>query len=172
MYRLRELERRDLPEINRWRNDPDLVANLGSPFRFINLDTDIAWFENYQSHRSEQVRCAITDESDQILGLVSLIGINQIHQTAAFHIMIGRPDNQDKGLGTFAVSEMLKHAFLNLNLHRIELNVLEENFRARHLYEKMGFVLEGVKRRAVYKSGVFHNVCLYAQIKEDYQEIP
>ena len=168
MFRLRELERRDLPEINRWRNDPELVAFLGSPFRFINMDTDEAWFENYQEHRSEQVRCAITDETDQILGLVSLVGINQIQQLASFHIMIGSKEHQNQGMGSFAIKEILTHAFMNLNLHRVELGVLEENTRARHLYEKSGFVLEGIKRQAVYKNGAFHNLCMYAQLKEEF----
>ena len=41
MYRLRELQRDDLREINIWRNNPDLIKFLGAPFRFINLDTDV-----------------------------------------------------------------------------------------------------------------------------------
>lgn len=171
MYRLRELERRDLPEINRWRNDPELVAYLGSPFRYINMDTDEEWFENYQAHRSEQVRCAITDEADRILGLVSLVGINQIQQLASFHLMIGNKEHQNKGMGSFAVQEILKHAFMNLNLHRVELGVLEDNARARHLYEKSGFVLEGIKRQAVYKNGTFCDVCLYAILRQEFCEM-
>lgn len=38
---------------------------------------------------------------------------------------------------------MLEHAFSNMNLHRVELAVLEDNRRARALYEKVGFVEEG-----------------------------
>ena len=169
MYRLRELERRDLPEINRWRNDPELVEYLGSPFRFINMETDEAWFENYLTHRYEQVRCAIVDEDDQILGLVSLVGISQIQQLASFHIMIGNKEQQNKGIGTFAIREILKHAFMNMNLHRVELDVLADNLRARHLYEKMGFVLEGTKRKASFKDGDYRDVCMYAILKDDYK---
>lgn len=29
MYRLREIERRDIPEINKWHNDMKLSKNLG-----------------------------------------------------------------------------------------------------------------------------------------------
>lgn len=45
MFHLRELERKDLPAINKWRNDPELIALLGAPFRYINLDVDIKWYE-------------------------------------------------------------------------------------------------------------------------------
>ena len=40
MFHLRELERKDLPTINKWRNNPELIALLGAPFRYINLDVD------------------------------------------------------------------------------------------------------------------------------------
>lgn len=51
MFRLRELERKDLPIINRWRNDAELIALLDAPFRYINLDVDMKWFDGYMSNR-------------------------------------------------------------------------------------------------------------------------
>lgn len=67
MFRLRELERRDLETINRWRNDQELLALLGAPFRYINLDVDMKWYEAYMNSRSSTVRCAITGtDSDTI----------------------------------------------------------------------------------------------------------
>lgn len=29
MYKIREIERRDIPEINKWHNDKELSMNLG-----------------------------------------------------------------------------------------------------------------------------------------------
>ena len=83
--------------------------------------------------------------------------------------MIGNEEHQNKGLGTFAIREILKHAFMNMNLHRVELDVLADNLRARHLYEKMGFVLEGTKRKASFKDGDYRDVCMYAILKDDYK---
>ncbi len=40
------------------------------------------------------------------------------------------------------------HAFA-VGLHRVELDVYAFNTRARHVYEKLGFVLEGTKRQAL-----------------------
>ena len=168
MYRLRELERRDLPEINRWRNDPDVISCLGAPFRYINMDVDSAWYEKYLSSRNNTVRCAITDESDQILGLVTLSSVDYMNQSTEFHIMIGNPGAQNKGAGTFALEEILKHAFLNMNLQRVELTVLETNERAIHLYEKVGFVREGTKRKSKYKNGVFYDMHIYSILKDEY----
>lgn len=172
MYRLRELERKDLSVINIWRTDPDLVALLGAPFRFINLSVDETWFDNYIANRENAVRCAIVEESnDNILGLVSLVSIDYMNQFAEFHIMIGNKANQGRGIGTFAIHAILQHAFNNMNLQRIELSVLEDNERARHLYEKVGFVQEGIKRKARYKNGRFVNMIIYSVLREEYNSI-
>ena len=137
MYKLRELERKDLTIINSWRNDYELIEQLGAPFRYINLEVDQKWFDLYMSNRGNQVRCAIVEEKkDDILGLVSLVSVNQMNQSAELHIMIGDKENQGKGIGSFAVKEMLNHAFFNMNLNRVELTVIENNKRAIHLYEK------------------------------------
>lgn len=169
MFHLRELERKDLPAINKWRNNPELIELLGAPFRYINLDVDIKWYESYMSNRGNAVRCAITeDDKDEILGLVSLASIDYMNQSAEFHIMIGDAQNQGRGIGTFAVQSMLNHAFNNMNLQRVELTVLDDNAKAKHLYEKCGFVCEGKKRMAKYKNGRFADMLMYAILKHEF----
>lgn len=170
MYRLRELEQKDIRTINRWRNDKELISGLGAPFRYINSDVDEKWFQSYMASRDKTVRCAILkDDSDSILGLISLTSIDYMNQSAELHIMIGEKENRGKGIGTFAVREMLYHAFFNLNLQRVELSVLEDNEPAQRLYEKAGFVCEGLKRRAKYKNGKFLNLKIYSILREEYK---
>jgi RimJ/RimL family protein N-acetyltransferase len=45
------------------------------------------------------------------------------------------------------------HAFDVVGVHRVELEVYTFNPRARHVYEKIGFVHEGTKREALYWDG-------------------
>lgn len=169
MYKLRELERKELTIINSWRNDYELIEQIGAPFRYINLEVDQKWFDFYMSNRGNQVRCAIVEENkDDILGLVSLVSVNQMNQSAELHIIIGDKENQGKGIGSFAVKEMLNHAFFNMNLNRVELTVIENNKRAIHLYEKNGFVYEGRKRKARYKGEKFMDMLMYAVLRDDY----
>lgn len=171
MYKIRELERKDLAIINTWRNDPEIIQFLGAPYRFINYDVDNKWFDGYMSSRNSTIRCAIvTEHSDEILCLVTLADIDYINQSAALHIMIGNQENQGKGIGTFAVSRILYHAFYNQNLRRVELDVLASNVRAIHLYEKIGFKHEGTKRKAVYKNGEYVDMLSYALLREEYDK--
>ena len=168
MFRLRELEKKDIPAINKWRNDPDLIASLGAPFRYINCIVEERWFDSYMNNRNSQVRCSIVDENDEVLGLVSLVNIDYMKQCATFHIMIGNDENRGKGAGTFATKEMLNHAFYNLNLHRVELTVLDDNSRAINLYEKVGFVKEGTKRQCNFKQGKFVDMHMYSMLREEF----
>lgn len=169
MPRLRELERKDISEINLWRNRHEVIDMLGAPFRYINEEIDLKWYEDYMCKRNNTVRCAIVgEEIDKILGLASLTDVDSINRSAQFHIMIGSKENWDRGIGTFAVSQMLRHAFFNLNLERVWLTVLKSNDRARHLYEKMGFVYEGELRRAVYKCGHYEDMLVYSILRNEY----
>ena len=168
-YRLRELERRDIPIINGWRADRGLIACLGAPYRFINQEVDEAWFDAYMRSRQTCVRCAIVGEGDasedQILGLITLAGIDHLRQSATLHIMIGSSKDRGKGMGTFAVLSMLRHAFYDLNLRRVELSVLATNEAAIGLYEKCGFTREGTRRQACYKGGEFVDMYEYGILR-------
>lgn len=170
MYKLREVERKDLLKINSWRNNPELIDMLGAPFRYINSEVDFKWFDGYMANRGNTVRCAVVDENDEILGLISLASVDYMNQSAELHIMIGDKINRGRGIGTFAVVEMLNHAFYNMNLHRIELTVLRKNECAQHLYEKVGFMCEGIKRKAKYKNGQFEDMKIYSVLREEFEE--
>lgn len=123
-------------------------------------------------NRSNTVRCAIIEalNEDDILGLVSLTNIDFVNRSAEFHIMIGDKDSRGKGIGYFATTEILRHAFNNMNLNRIELGVLESNSRAIKLYEKVGFKREGIKRQSTYKNGKFVNMIMMGILKDEFSK--
>ena len=171
MYKLREITKEDMKEINKWRNDPELIACLGAPYRYINEEVDYNWFDQYMRSRNNAVRCAIVDEQEQniILGMISLLDINYVNRSGQLHIMIGRKENRGKGMGMFAVKEMLQHAFNNLNLHRIELTALENNKVAIYIYEKCGFTIEGKKRESNYKNGKYLNTIIMSILENEWK---
>lgn len=168
MYKLRELKREDILNINIWRANKDLIDCLGANFKFINVEVDNNWFDNYMLNRESNIRCSILSKNDDAIGIVSLTNIDRVNQRAVFHIMIGDTNNRGKGAGFFATNEMIKHAFLDMNLNRIELTVLETNKSAICLYEKIGFKKEGIKRNCVFKNGKFVNMILMSILKEEF----
>lgn len=64
-----------------------------------------------------------------------------------------RPEDRDRGFGTEAVQLVTRHAFTDLDLHRIELRVLVSNLRAVRSYEKSGFSVESRERDTAFAAG-------------------
>lgn len=172
MITLREITKSDLEKINKWRNDPEIIANLGSNFRYVNYETDLAWFENYLANRHKQVILAIeqpdSPPNSPPIGMVYLNNICHLNRTAEFAIQIGDKHKQNQGAGTQATLQCLSHAFNNLNLNRIYLYVLENNQPALALYKKVGFKVEGTLRQAIYKQGDYRNMIIMSILKGEF----
>lgn len=168
MVYLRELSVSDVAQINRWRQDRELMNALAGPFRFVSIESDLKWFESYLQERSQNVRLAICKESDNThIGNVYLLGIDPVHRTAEFHIFIGQRNEWGKGYGEQATLLCLQHGFMDINLHRVELSVLTTNQRAIKMYEKCGFAHEGTARKAAFKNGSYVDVCRMAALRGD-----
>lgn len=168
MIYLREITYSDLNIINIWRNDKDTIDLLGANFRYINIETDSEWMNQYQKNREHQVRCAICDD-DKMIGMISIVNIDYINRKAELHLMIGDQDSRGKGYGTKVMKMMINHAFYNLNLNKLYLTTLETNEGAKKLYSKVGFKIDGILRDEVYKNGKYINCLIMSILKDDYE---
>ena len=98
---------------------------------------------------------------DRPIGSIGLDGIRWQHGDTFVGIGIGERGYWGKGYGTDAMRIILRYAFVELNLHRISLDVFEYNPRAIRSYEKCGFVLEGRTRDAARYDGQYcDEVCM------------
>jgi RimJ/RimL family protein N-acetyltransferase len=82
-----------------------------------------------------------------------------------------RRDYRDRGLGGEAVRLVLAHAFGTVGLHRVELEVYAFNPRAQSVYERAGFVREGVRRDALYWDGEYTDAITMAILAHDWHAI-
>jgi len=64
-----------------------------------------------------------------------------------------------KGIGPALMCATLERARTS-GLTRVELTVREDNERAKALYEEVGFVVEGVKRKAALFDGKYYDLIL------------
>jgi RimJ/RimL family protein N-acetyltransferase len=62
-----------------------------------------------------------------------------------------------KGIGQEVTRLLLKYAFEELNLHRVDLRVLAYNVRAINCYKKCGFIIEGTERESAYVDGAWYD---------------
>jgi len=84
-----------------------------------------------------------------------------VHSHVGLLAMGLHPDSRGRGIGKRLLSATLDDA-RRLGLERIELNVYQSNAHARRLYESLGFVSEGVRRRHRKLDGAYEDSILMA----------
>ena len=75
---------------------------------------------------------------------------------------------KNRGYGRAALHVVKWLAFTEWGAHRLWLDVKEENFRARHLYESEGFVVEGVMRESNKTEAGFESLVLMSMLQREY----
>ncbi|KAH9838845.1 putative gnat family protein [Teratosphaeria destructans] len=105
------------------------------------------------------------------VGLVSLKGIAPHmahHRCTDMGIDISR-QYQGRGYGSEAIRWTLRWAFEYGNLHRVELSAFEWNEGARRLYERLGFVPEGRRRKALFYKGRYWDMVEMGMLAEEWR---
>lgn len=69
-------------------------------------------------------------------------------------------DHVGKGIGTAFMTELIDIADNWLGLKRLELTVYVDNAPAIRLYEKFGFVSEGIRRQDTFRAGEFVDLAM------------
>ncbi len=106
-------------------------------------------------------------EGDNVLGWVDIAP--QFGEARAHIGTLGialLPEARHRGLGRRLMQAAIEKAWAN-GLARIELSVRVDNMNALALYERCGFVREGLLRRAHRIDGVDHDVLAMALLKDE-----
>lgn len=158
---LRRLEEKDAPLMLEWMHDSEINRNFQADFASATMESVLDFIRN--SFHEENKNFAFVDEKDEYLGTISLKNISLKNANAEYAI-VTRKKAQGTGAAMQATQELLRYAFEELKLHKVYLNVLEENVRAQKLYEKCGFVHEGTSPDAVLINGVYKTLKWYGRI--------
>ncbi len=75
---------------------------------------------------------------------------------------------QGKGIATLCVQKLIRYAFKNQKLNRIQIKVAEQNNRSATIPQKLGFTLEGVEREGELHSTGYVNLEVYSILKSDW----
>ncbi|MGN6431387.1 MAG: GNAT family N-acetyltransferase [Gaiellaceae bacterium] len=80
------------------------------------------------------------------------------------------PDFRGRRLSDDAARIFQRHLLLELEFHRLQLEIYGFNERALRHAERAGFVHEGVRRRAYWRHGEWVDGVLYGLVREDLDE--
>jgi RimJ/RimL family protein N-acetyltransferase len=121
---------------------------------------------------SDMAVAVVEQASDQLIGATGLHDIDPRNRHAQFGITIGDKTAWGKGFGTEATRLMVRHAFASLNLNRVYLEVYEYNERARHVYEKLGFQIEGRLRQHTFRDGRYWDTFIMGVLRDEWRTTP
>ncbi len=162
-YRLEELK--DIMDlINDWEIQSTLHPGPISP---LSHEDHVDWFHENRKNRSQSHAFAIRTLKDDIyIGRCAYNSVDHKNRFCFIGIMINHKRFQNKGHGTEALSLLINYIFNELNLRKIYLKVFASNERAIHVYKKLGFEVEGVLKKHLFRNGEYIDDLIMAKYRD------
>lgn len=167
---LRQMTRDDMQMICDMFNDPEL-ENLVVGWAFpLSIEQQQQWFEK-NINDNKNFRFVIETPEDGAVGIATLTGIDWKNRRATHGIKLANKERRTKGIGTDSVMAIMRYAFDELGLHRLDGSWFDSNVASKALYTKCGWKAEGIKREYIYKRGVWRDLTVVGVLESDYRAL-
>jgi ribosomal-protein-alanine N-acetyltransferase len=113
-----------------------------------------------------EFRFGIFDSNDPkyLIGHINLTAIERgVYQNGRFGYSVDG-ERRNSGVMTSALARAVRFAFDELDLHRVEANVIPRNIASRRVLEKCGFDLIGRSPRMLCIAGVWEDHDMFAKL--------
>lgn len=159
----------DIKKIIEWHADEKIMRNLDALPVKPKKETEIKkWLDECPQ---DTFRFSLRlKEGNELIGYAELNGILWPHRTGWVTIAIADETKWGKGYGREAMQCLIRYAFRELNLYRLQLTVFSYNTRAKTLYESLGFRREGCYREFLERDGKRHDMYLYGLLRKEWKE--
>ncbi len=169
--RLRAIERDDLPLLQSWANDPDIQFNLGSWHFPLSAADRNRWFDAFRGDSVDQRFIIDTDDHGPV-GTTNLVSINWKDRNAFTGILIGDLTMRGRGYGKDAVRTLMRYAFEELALERLDTTIIAHNDASLKLYTgQCGWTEEGRKVRAFFRRNQFWDNVILGITRDQYRSL-
>ena len=166
--RLRAFREDDLKNVLAWLNNPAVTRYLSS-MRPWSVVEERGWLDRAMRNDDPTAVTYVIESADgEYAGSIGLMHIDGRNRRAEVGVVISRPEDWGRGMGSEAMILMLRHAFEEMNLHRVTLRVYTFNERAQRSYAKIGFVEEGRLREDTYRHGAWHDTVLMGILADEF----
>jgi RimJ/RimL family protein N-acetyltransferase len=167
---LRPAERDDVPLFVRWFNDyaTSRTLSIRSP---ISTTSEEQWYERAVENQGKDgyhfVACLLED--DRPIGTIGFFDLDLVNGSAGLGLSIGAAADRGKGHGTDMLKALLAFGFASLRLERIELDCYDFNPDAHRLYQRVGFVDEGVARHRIFREGRYADLYKMSMLADEWR---
>lgn len=168
---LRAVEEEDIEMIRCLANDPEYEKMIVGWALPISKKDQKEWYQ-MQKNSMELMRYVIETEEDGAVGMIGLHEFDWKNGSASgLGMRVAKKEIRTRGLATDAWMTLLRYAFDELRLNRVNGSALSYNAASLRVCEKVGFKREGIKRQAIFKNNQFHDLIMMGVLKEDYYEL-
>jgi RimJ/RimL family protein N-acetyltransferase len=169
LVKLRPREPSDAEIILPWLNDPEVKRFLGGRYPWsLAAEQEYLRTQTTQPMSFGDAVFIIETLAGRAIGTTGLHGMTAENREATLGIMIGEKDCWSQGYGTDAIVTLLRFAFAEINLHRVQLEVFADNGRGIACYRKCGFVEEVRMRRDRYRLGEWTDALVMGVLKHEF----
>lgn len=167
--KIRPYQEKDIPLKVRWLNDKNINKYLHYDLPIDGIG-EKSWFEKTRGDRTrEDYVIEHLDKKEYItIGLIGLIHIDKKNKKAEFYISIGETALHGKSIGFEASVLFIEQMFHKYDLNKIYLFTEEANLSAQRLFEKIGFIKEGLLREDLIYSHKSVNRFFYGLLRREF----
>jgi [ribosomal protein S5]-alanine N-acetyltransferase len=167
--RLRALRSDDSFAVHAYAFDPDVARYL--PWRPLGTGGFAKGLINVMT-QPDFLNWAITaPPGDLAIGMVFLHSFSSQHRKAEIAFSLAK-SHWRQGLATEAARAVLRFAFRELGLNRVEALCMPENEASMGVIEKLGMKCEGTMRKVHHRYDGFHDMVLFALLSSDVAASP
>ncbi len=165
---LRAIEEKDLDFLQYLINDPKISsAVIGTSFPVSKMH-QLHWYQKIVDD-DKNLRLMVETAKDGVVGTVMLGDFDWINRVAhSSGIKLDTSRITESGIALDTMITLFDYAFSELNLNRIEGQVMVDNTQAMAVNKLIGYTVEGTLRQAIYRDGCYHDVLFLAMLKDDF----
>ena len=164
---LRSLELEDLEILKKWRNNK--VNRIHTrEFRLLNMVNQKHWFNSiHQDNPPKFIMFGVTDKQKKLIGVCGLTYIDWKNRHCEISIIIFKKNWQKSKQAENTVMLLSDHAFGELNMHRLWVEIFDTIPENIEFFESMNFVKEGMLRDKLWRDRKWHNSFIYSKLVND-----
>ena len=151
--------------VREWRNSDEIRRYMCNE-NIISEKQHSEWIKSLKNSDRKEVYIVFYDESP--IGVVSIDDIDFNNKKCEWGFYIYETSLRGRGIGQRFLVSVIDYVFNELGMEKLNGNVLEVNPNVIEMHKKLGFQMEGIRRKNILKNGKRIDVYNLGMLKEEW----
>lgn len=152
-----------------WYNDQDVTRHNGHGIFPLGRLEELKIVHEIMARKNTLLLAIVEKHTQRLIGNAALQNIDLINRNCNLAITIGERSSITAGVEVFGL--LVQHAFLRLNLNRINDATHEKLLTFVQMLGVFGFKIEGVGKQHYFKDGVWSDKIYFGLLEDDFSKL-